>query len=68
MEVPTYRKLIVDIDSKAGIPIKPPVTELLLGYRDPALFRYSALPRPTIDPCPPITFKMSKYFFRIIYY
>lgn len=51
---------MADVDSPVTSPIKTPIIGILEGYRDPTCFRYSALKRPTIDPCPPVTFKMSK--------
>lgn len=48
------------VDSPAGVPIKSPTIGLGNGYRDPTRFRYSPFPRPTIDPCSPVTFATSK--------
>lgn len=59
LNIPRYKKIMADVDSNVADPIRPPIIGLLEGYRDPTMFRYSALVRPTIDPCPPVTFKMT---------
>ncbi|XP_043261910.1 uncharacterized protein LOC122402846 [Colletes gigas] len=45
-----YRQLMAAVDSPYCSPLKPEVTELKDGYRDPTRFRYSAIERPHIQP------------------
>lgn len=57
------------VDSPASVPVKSKQIGLGNGYRDPSRFRYSTFPRPSVDPCPPVSFKTSTFmiFFSISY-
>ncbi|KAG7206350.1 hypothetical protein KM043_003719 [Ampulex compressa] len=50
LPVTRYRRLMAAASDTIDSPIKPAVTELIDGYRDPTRFRYSAIERPTIQP------------------
>lgn len=56
LNVPQYIKLMPAVESPVGVPVKEGSIQIGNAYRDPTSFRYSAFPRPTIHPCPPVHF------------
>ncbi|XP_022901553.1 uncharacterized protein [Onthophagus taurus] len=59
LNVAQYTKLMPAVDSPVGVPVKSQSIGIGDGYRDPTSFRYTAFNRPTIDPCPTVTFATS---------
>ncbi|CAG9856218.1 unnamed protein product [Phyllotreta striolata] len=57
LPVPKYRKLMADIDSPFGIPVKGEILGLKRAYRDPFKFRLSCFPKPEVQPVPCVTFQ-----------
>lgn len=48
------------VDSPIGVPVKSETLGLGQGYRDPFKFRFSAVLKPYVDVCQPVSFTRSK--------
>ncbi|KAF7988150.1 hypothetical protein HCN44_007644 [Aphidius gifuensis] len=56
-----YRSLMASVDSSIGAPIKPAITELKNGYRDPIRFRHCPVEIPHIETSKPVDFSRGKF-------